>query len=341
MLSERFACPRSTRTLDENGQRAFQGLAAGLERGDIDLEPTQCVCRHRSASEISRTDRYGLPLVSVVCLRCGTLRFDPYFTVASLAEFYRTDYQLLYQRLSDPEFYRRQQRLYAKRAQRILKNLGVVAGRLCEVGCGAGGSLDYFNDNGWTVCGVEPSEMLRDLVADSERPHQVVDDIENLSAGGIDVFLMHHVLEHVHDPSGLMQSCRERISDRGIVLIAVPDYRGLRYSEFSYGDLMPFLHVSHKYNFTSAGLEILAASVDGEFRRIQPPQMKTHCSNMPEIWGVLEFPAVVPRTIPSPKDWLGDLKAMEIDFQRKRTSAHRRSRWQSRLNRMRQWISRW
>src|ERR1700752_5219650 len=60
-----------------------------LRNGEYRLESTSCPCGAREAAVISEVERYGLPLMSVVCATCGTVRFDPYLDGPSLEDFYK------------------------------------------------------------------------------------------------------------------------------------------------------------------------------------------------------------------------------------------------------------
>ena len=57
---------------------------------EFTLVPISCPCQKSGAKNdvvISEIDRYGLPLQSVLCNDCGTVRIDPYLDRDSLSDF--------------------------------------------------------------------------------------------------------------------------------------------------------------------------------------------------------------------------------------------------------------
>ena len=80
-------------------------VEALIRNGDLAMEPGECVCGVSAGDVIACVDRYGLPLDTVLCAGCATLRFDPYLTEASLTRFYTEHYQEMYARVPDPDAY--------------------------------------------------------------------------------------------------------------------------------------------------------------------------------------------------------------------------------------------
>jgi hypothetical protein len=64
------------------------------------LKANNCPCGEGNRDKdivISEIDRYGLPLQTVLCVKCGTLRIDTYLDDKSLSEFYTDYYQQMYE----------------------------------------------------------------------------------------------------------------------------------------------------------------------------------------------------------------------------------------------------
>ena len=112
---------------------------------------------------------------------------------------------------------------------RALESAG-LSGRLVDVGCGNGLLQSHLSSLGWReTVGVEPSgnptgreklglEIYNEPVdAFLRRPGM---------AGGFDVAVANHVIEHCYEPGRLVGQLRELVRPGGHVLIATPNLRG-------------------------------------------------------------------------------------------------------------------
>jgi hypothetical protein len=109
LVSPRFSytldCRPAARTTELQTQ-LIQTVKANLVDGLYGLRHYDCPCGSRLLDIIiAEVDRYGLPLQTVLCQGCGSLRFDPYLDDASLAHFYSSCYQQMYGRAVDVERY--------------------------------------------------------------------------------------------------------------------------------------------------------------------------------------------------------------------------------------------
>src|SRR5688500_15896945 len=102
LISDRFSLatkqelPQLSRKQLEYRDKVKRDLQAGFK-----LVPNPCPCLLGSDDSdiiISEKDRYELPLQSVLCLQCGTIRIDPYLDPQSLSDFYKNYYQQMYGR---------------------------------------------------------------------------------------------------------------------------------------------------------------------------------------------------------------------------------------------------
>jgi 2-polyprenyl-3-methyl-5-hydroxy-6-metoxy-1,4-benzoquinol methylase len=101
--------------------------------------------------------------------------------------------------------------------------------RICELGCGTGGTLTAIADD-HDVVGVECSpealkyarQSLGDRVHIGSLPHEI-----DLPAGSFDVVLMTDVLEHIEDDSAAAITAVSLVRPGGIVVATVPAYQWL------------------------------------------------------------------------------------------------------------------
>lgn len=294
LVSQRFSVVNAEALMNSYGpsQASFiSEVKLRLENNKYNLSKSDCPCGISKTRDIiiSEIDRYGLPLNSVVCLKCGTVRINPYLDSVSLDDFYSNLYQKMYRRASDLESYFYRQKSYGEKVFSISRECLNSRSWVCEIGCGAGGALKVFQDQKINVAGCDYS---RDLIEEGKKKN-----ISNLYYGGIedlksnvngirfDLIYLHHVFEHLDDPFAFLSSCRDILSENGKIIIIVPDISGIDSSKFPAGDLLPYLHIAHKYNFSLKGLQSLSERSGYLLSVLQPdPKFKTPCSDSSELW---------------------------------------------------------
>jgi SAM-dependent methyltransferase len=289
LLSHRFSREAGSAVRLGREQRAFVDLVAGkLGDGGYRLLSDACPCG-KSGSDVllSEVDRYGLPLDTVLCSACGTLRTNPYLDAGSLADFYTHYYQQMYARSSDHAAYFAKQQDYGRRVLESVKDWLPAGALVFEAGCGAGGALEVLRQGGYQVGGCDYS---RELVEYGRTTRGLdlhwgppLDVLEAASVPGPLLIYMHHVFEHVRDPFPQLVGLRERLAPGGKVLLIVPDVTRIDEFPFPAGDLRLFLHIAHRFNFSLDGFRALAARAGFGVESLR--QRAAHRS--PELWVLL------------------------------------------------------
>ncbi len=222
---------------------------AGLVRVACNL------CGARDATTLSRRARWGRRVRTVACRGCGLVYLDPRLDADALGAFYR---DRIYPEYRDTAGGFHERLLAASRKQAaetfdyFVHRAGVsLRGlRLLELGCGLGDFLDLARRAGADVLGVERDGPYADFAERHHRVPVVRSAIESLApAGPYDVIALFHVLEHVEDPCGVLESLHRHLAPGGRVLIEVPNFLGgarILLSEF--------LRVEHLYNFSPVTL---------------------------------------------------------------------------------------
>lgn len=117
----------------------------------------------------------------------------------------------------------------AKAATELLRAAGLGDGRLCEVGCGPGWTLEVFRDEGYEAFGLDASgaaaesargRALEVRVADLEGPGW---EAEVAASGPIDIVVALEVLEHVLDPLRLLRRLRALVRPGGAIVLSLPN----------------------------------------------------------------------------------------------------------------------
>lgn len=294
LISSRFKYgsqnPSPHLSRDSSQGRVIDSVKTNLSGGELRLVNYDCPCgAEKDEVVIAEIDRYGLPLSTVVCMSCGTLRLDPYLDDASLENFYVQHYQQMYNRLEDLDGYFLKQNAYGAKILASAQGFLPPSGWVFEVGCGAGGALKIFQNAGYRAAGCDYSETL---IAECKRRgleyafHGTLAELEKSLPGvKADLIYVHHVFEHLNDPLEFLQSCRERLAPGGRIIVVVPDVSRIDRFANPAGDLLVFLHIAHKFNFTFDGIRKLCARVELTASRLRPdPKMQTVWSSMPELW---------------------------------------------------------
>jgi 2-polyprenyl-3-methyl-5-hydroxy-6-metoxy-1,4-benzoquinol methylase len=271
-------------------------VAEKLKSNQYHLQPTTCPCGANKNSDIalSEIDRYGFNLQSILCMNCGTVRFDPYLDEDSLSDFYSRIYRKMYGLdIQDQGYddYFAGQASYARKILSVTQQALKPGSWICEVGCGGGGALKYFQDQGFNVAGCD-----YDIDALEFAKQQ---GVNNLYYGGLeaisqhpdgvkfDLIYLHHVFEHLSDPIAFLKDCKQYLTPQGKVVVIVPDVHQIDKigTQPAVGNLLMYLHIAHKYNFSVAGIQQLCAQAGYAATQLKPdPKLLTRGSSSPELW---------------------------------------------------------
>ncbi|MEM6320556.1 MAG: methyltransferase domain-containing protein [Bacteroidota bacterium] len=99
--------------------------------------------------------------------------------------------------------------------------------RLLDIGSGTGYFLNHMQENGYEVIGVEIDADARQATKAKFGidVNPTTPFLENKIRQQVDIITLWHVLEHLHDMDGYMQSMHRQLKDDGVVLIAVPNHK--------------------------------------------------------------------------------------------------------------------
>jgi SAM-dependent methyltransferase len=214
---------------------------------------------------------------------CGLIWLDPMPIESDIGKAYRNYYTHAPQTanskpsltdhtkaalISVYEFLWRFTPVYAERQEVELMYLGgLPPGRVLEIGCGAGRSLAKLRARGWDVQGLEVDE---NAAARASKIYGVPVFCGRIDQAGFrdqefDAVVMNHVIEHVHDPAGLLRESRRVLKRGGHLVSITPNTNGWGHARFgaSWRGLEPPRHL---FLFSRHGLEELARICD--FREV-------------------------------------------------------------------------
>jgi SAM-dependent methyltransferase len=264
--------------------RVLEKIADGTYR----MASVPCFCGDDGTHdvEIAGRDRYGLPVTTVLCERCGLLRSNPRMDADSTARFYQDDYRDLYTGPGQAVDLFASQVTRGRNLVKLLAKLLPTIDTVYEIGCGAGGLLLPFAEAGKTVRGVD----LGDEYLDVGRAHgmQLVhggpDDLLAAAGAPADLVLLLHVLEHYLDLRESLAQTMRLVRPGGLLLVEVP---GLASIATGYrGDVLSYLQNAHNFHFDATtlgyvlracGFEVLVCTDDAMAlcRRPEPDELST------------------------------------------------------------------
>jgi SAM-dependent methyltransferase len=295
ILSFRFALPYASvvrQKLSSSQRDMVADFASGLANKEYGVRDESCPCGAHDDVTVAEIDRYGLPMSTVLCLACGCLRTNPYLDDESLGRFYRSTYQAMYARAPQLDRYFENQKGYGTRIAALYANQLPSGANVLEVGCGAGGALTVFHKLGCPVSGCDLSADLVEFGTQRGVPNLWHGGVENMPAAQKsrrwDLVFLHHVFEHVQSPRDALEQLGNLLTAKGRILAIVPDISRIDQFPNPDGDALRFLHVAHKFNYSTTVLEIVAPQTGLAARiRTPPAELKTAWSDMPELW--MEF----------------------------------------------------
>ena len=147
--------------------------------------------------------------------------------------------------------------LYGPRLRPIEKLLP-ERGNLLDVGCSAGGFLDYARSNGWDVRGVELAKESAHVANTDHDLDVVTKPVEEVEweVSSFDAITFWDVIEHHPDPAVFIGKASELLRPGGIIALATPNYNSLtRYIIGERWDAL--IPPRHLYVFTQASIRKL------------------------------------------------------------------------------------
>lgn len=239
-----------------------------VENGIYKLEEIPCaICKSENFELLAEKDRYGLFFSVVICKDCGLIQTTPRMNQAAYNKFYDTEYRHLYVGTEAPkdDFFQRQK----QKGKRIYEYINSEYGKnfatkyVLEIGCGAGGVLQYFKDQGWRVKGVDLGSSYVEYGKSQYDLDLSVGTLESLELDELpDLVIYTDVLEHILDPTNELKQVRKLLDDNGLLYIGVPGVKNLMYSYKM--DFLQLMQNAHAYHFTLISLTNLLNKNDFE-----------------------------------------------------------------------------
>lgn len=164
-----------------------------------------------------------LSIKLVRCLTCNLIVQNPRLSTEGLAKFYRDFNRIEASREHWEKLFSRGQRRGSYIVKFLEENKIEFRGlTVCEVGCGHGGILARFREEGCRTIGCDPDPIVVEFGIEKGL---------EMRFGGIecligktraDILILSHVLEHIEDPLNFLQDAKDLLADDGLIYVEVP-----------------------------------------------------------------------------------------------------------------------
>lgn len=251
--------------LDAPQAEALVAVKDKLERGFYRVEHTPCaLCGGADLLPLASQDRYGLRLRVVVCRTCGLVQVSPRMSQGAYWDFYSNHYRCLYRNTAgdaSQEGVFQDELVRGRLVVEFLRRQGVLGtlprnGLVVEYGCGSGGLLKAFAEEGFECLG---ADVDRDCVDFGVRNHGL--DLRRATMESFSpdrepaLVLCSHILEHMLDPVGFLSRVGRAMGSASLLYIEVPGVRWLHRTNL---DFLATLQNAHVFYFTLRSLSCIA-----------------------------------------------------------------------------------
>lgn len=169
------------------------------------------------------------------CRRCGLEWVHPLPDMAEMRKLYSSSCYYNTDNISQYGYsaYVRNKHLYVnlfnRRLDEILHYTGGCRGRLLDVGCATGTLLELARLRGWEAVGVDISEYAARIARDYYNLDVFAGELAEAAypSGRFDVVVMDDLIEHVADPSALVQEVHRVLKSGGLLTLNTPNRGGL------------------------------------------------------------------------------------------------------------------
>lgn len=212
------------------------------------LENVRCnLCKEDNTESLSTVGQFGFKMNTVICKNCSLMYINPRWNSRRYSEFYAHDYDRYYRpNLKTSLTHDPSSMTLVRRLKHHLATLSPNA-HILEIGSGEGSNLLAIQSilPIAEYDAIEPSIKSQEILKDHGIQPIASDVMANWqSTKKYDLIVMRHVLEHMMDPSAVLQKIRSQLKPDGLAYIAVPNALNPR------GQIESFwLRIVHTYYF--------------------------------------------------------------------------------------------
>ncbi len=219
-----------------------------------EFEEINCpICDKKEHETIGEKDRFGLFFKTNICIDCGMIYTSPRMIQQSYNQFYNIEYRKLYTgEEKATEAFFEEQNIKGEGIYEFLESNNLIPNRsllVVEIGCGAGGILNFFRKKGHEVKGFDLGEEYLKFGKNKHNLDLEVGTLANYKSDRkCDIIIYSHVLEHILDINKELQAIKQVIDENTIIYIEVP---GVKHIHENYQfNLLRYFQNAHTFHFT-------------------------------------------------------------------------------------------
>ena len=215
------------------------------------------ICGCDEFDQTNQQDRMGVMLRYGICKSCGLFQLLDCLDDQFVSDFYANLYPRINKNVTsfDPRRFRLQElrgkeafhnlnRYFSKNHQINCKEFNIV-----EIGCSAGGVLNYFQKSGCDCVGydVDQNALFEGKKRYPELDLRNEDFFNNFQRRGDTIFVLSHVLEHFLEPLSFLQKLRGFCQPRDFIYLQVPAIDGyfLNKNTPTWSSIPELAHISY------------------------------------------------------------------------------------------------
>lgn len=247
-----------------------------------EFENVPCpLCGNTQAKQLATTGQYGLPCRVAICPLDGMVYINSRWPKSRYDHFYQHEYDSYYRPAVLADEHDEKKYAKVKTLCSRLQHLELLEQRqsVLDIGAGMGWALQWLKSNYadfQRFYAIESSNHCVKNIKEVVGANVIATDVDApWSDSNYDLVIMRHVLEHFMDPVEVLVKVRDKLSDTGIIYIAVPDMMHPRKSINNY-----WFRCVHTYYFSAATLRGIATKAG-----LKPIVIENSGS---ELWGVFQ-----------------------------------------------------
>lgn len=236
--------------LNKLQKKQIRAFNEKIRTGVYVLEDNPCLCGQPDDVVVAKKDRYGIPCENVLCRRCGLVRLKRRLDIRSNAEFYKNEYRDIYvgREVASVDFFisqKRRGRAFYSFLQKHIDLSSITT--VFDLGCGAGGVLFPFHQNGKKVSGCDYGEKYLQFGVEQGLPLYAgeLDPIKTPPCSQ-DLLILSHVMEHFSDPLRTVNDLLDVVTPGGFLLVQVP---GVFWIPRAYFNPILYFQNAHVHNY--------------------------------------------------------------------------------------------
>ena len=234
-------------------------LLKEIDKGKLKLVDNRCLCKNKDDNRdtiLAEKDRFGIPVKSIICSKCGLVRSSKVFDEAGQIDFYTHHYRNIYVGEADNKgsFYKDQYNRGKILLDILRKTVDIRdIEKVVEIGCGAGGIMAPFHEAGFDCLGIDFDEDYLSFGIEKGLNLQKGDYQGLIKDNYADVIILSHVMEHFTDPVKEMVGVVRKMAEGKYLVVEVP---GIFNIDKSYFNPILYLQNAHTYSFYFQFLKI-------------------------------------------------------------------------------------